>query len=179
MMPGRTMYDINSEKVKAGNRCEKMVLDWLYSIGYFPKLYRTETGGAQIRNILGKTYIYPDIEVFIDSGFVDLKMLVEVKSHKEPVVQSHLYGYWINGGNLSDDKFGVAIRVETFFNYYRIWETIDYPVRVIFVVESTENWYWQSIEELYETKKYCRKMYPDGDAYFWYFSDLRTDFKGR
>ena len=174
------MYDINSEKVKSGDECEEMILDWLYSIGYYPKLYRMKDGSAQIKLIDGKRRIYPDIEVFVNQGFVDLKMLVEVKSFKEPVVRPEMYSYWKQGNEIKDKNFGVAIHVKNFLNYLAIWQDTGIPVRIIFVIKSTGDWYWQHVQELNECRVYYENLFRDGEnCYFWSLDKLRTDFKGR
>ncbi len=174
------MYEENSNEAELGRYGENLVLDWLGSLGYRAKIYMKGSGRAQIKRFVGdkNTYRYPDIEVFMNENCLDIKFLVEVKTLEEPYLEVEYYKLMKRGENV-DSNLGVAIKLENFLDYLKLHDKYGFVVRVVFVVKSTGNWYWQNIEELNETKSYNENLFGKGKHYFWRFSKLRTDFKGR
>jgi len=176
------VWKSNSDNTKMGDKNEKQVLDWLESIGYTGKLYRTKNGGAQIKVYSGdnRKYIYPDIEVFVNGSSVDIKYLVEVKSIREPHLQRDDYIRNIRGEKIDKEKFGVGIHCKNFNSYMALLENYWFDVRIVFIVESTGQWYWEEVDKLNSFRRYSENLFGDGeDCYFWRFSSLRTDFKNR
>lgn len=176
------MWLRDSKNTLMGDRNEKDVLNWLRSLGYSAELYRMENGGAQIKTFEGdpRKYVYPDIEVYTDPNFLNLKFLVEVKSFTEECLERDNYIRKSQNVFVPKDKYGVAIKVNSFLSYLELKNKYDLKVRIIFIVESTGNWYWQNVDVLNDCRRYAEDMFSTGENfYFWRFEKLRTDFKNR
>lgn len=171
-------YRKDSSKVKQGDKYEELVCEWAESIGYYPKLFKMENGGAQLRSFPKRNdpYIYPDIEIFVDKNHTDLKFLVDSKSLSDYTLSRK---NWIKKNILNepvDQKFnGVAIHTKNFDDYYSLHIDYEFDVRIIFEIISDGKWFWQKVEKLEETREFVGNIFKDGkDCYFWYLNSLRA-----
>ena len=172
-------WEKGSAKVEMGDEHENIICEWLSSIGYYPIIYRMPNGGAQIKVKKGKTYICPDVEVYLENGHINLKMLVEVKSLSQPSLLNYFdFSRRKKGYPVDDAKNGVGLHQKNFDSYFSIYQDFGYDVRVLFVITESGKWYWEYAKNMNEDKINAGNLFNDGkQCYFWYLSSLRTDFR--
>jgi len=148
-----------AKKLREGRVWETKFAERLQAKGISCEVFQDENG-TQCVKVEDKDCACPDIVVYNNGQEVILR--IEVKTLQK------LY-----------DGFGVTIPVTHFEDYITIQKSDKIPVRIVFYIIGLKEWYWNTLDNLNESKSSLGKAYFPGDKrehYVWRVEYLETDF---